>query len=76
MCIYCQQRPPMAPLLIILHTVETEITKRRESRDNDLIGMECMDKGDIWLPQKIVPMSVKIPGSEADVFHHRGPINT
>ncbi len=35
-----------------------------------------MDRGDIWLPQKIAPMPGKIPGAEADAFNHRGPINT
>ncbi len=35
-----------------------------------------MDKGDIWLPQKIVPMPGKIPGAEAEAFNHRGPVNT
>ncbi len=35
-----------------------------------------MDKGDIWLPQKIVPLPGKIPGAEADTSNHRGPINT
>ncbi len=35
-----------------------------------------MDKGDIWLPQRIAPMSGKTPGAEANAFNHRGPINT
>ena len=35
-----------------------------------------MDKGDIWLPQKIAPMPGKIPEAEAEAFNHRGPINT
>ena len=35
-----------------------------------------MDKGDLWLRQKIVPMPGKIPAVEADAFNHRGPINT
>ncbi len=35
-----------------------------------------MDKGDIWVPQKIAPMPGKILGAEADAFNHRGPINT
>ncbi len=35
-----------------------------------------MDKGDIWLLQKIAPMRGKILGDEADAFNHRGPINT
>ncbi len=35
-----------------------------------------MDKGDIWLPQKIAPISGKIHGAEADAFNHRAPINT
>ncbi len=35
-----------------------------------------MDKGGIWLPQKIAPMPGKIPGAEADAFNHRGPVNT
>ncbi len=30
-----------------------------------------MDKGDIWLPQKIAPMPGQIPGAEADAFNHR-----
>ncbi len=33
-----------------------------------------MDKGDIWVPQKIAPMLGKIPEAEADAFNHRGPI--
>ncbi len=37
--------------------------------------MEWMNKGDIWLPQKIAPMPSKIPAAEADAFSHRGPIN-
>ncbi len=35
-----------------------------------------MDKEDIWLPQKIAPVPSKIPGAEADVFYHMGPIST
>ncbi len=35
-----------------------------------------MDKGDILVPQKIVPIPDKIPGAEAGAFNHRGPINT
>ncbi len=35
-----------------------------------------MDKGDIWLPQKIAPMPGKILGAEADTYNHRRPINT
>ncbi len=31
-----------------------------------------MNKGDIWLPQKMDPMPGKIP----DAFNHRGTINT
>ncbi len=31
-----------------------------------------MDKGDIWVPQKIAPMPGKILGAEADAFNHRG----
>ena len=54
--------------------VETEIMK--ESGDNDLMGMEWMDKGDTWVPQKIAPMPGKILGAEPDAFNHRGPINT
>ncbi len=30
-----------------------------------------MGMGDIWLPQKIVPIPGKIPGIEADAFKHR-----
>ncbi len=33
-----------------------------------------MDQGDIWLPQKIVPMPGQIPGSEADAFNHSGDL--
>ncbi len=40
------------------------------------MGKEWLDKGDIWLPQKIAPMPGKIPGAEADAFNNRGPINT
>ncbi len=35
-----------------------------------------MDKGDIWLAQKIAPMPSKIPGAKAAAFNHRGPVNT
>ena len=35
-----------------------------------------MDKGDIWLPQKIAPIPGKIPRAEADAFNNRGSINT
>ena len=35
-----------------------------------------MDKGDIWLPQKIAPMLGKVPGAEAAAFNRRRPINT
>ncbi len=35
-----------------------------------------MDKGNIWVPQKIAPMPGKILGAEAEAFNHRGPINT
>ncbi len=31
-----------------------------------------MNKEDIWLPRKIVPMLGKITGSEADAFNHMG----
>ncbi len=55
-------------------TVETEITKK--NRVNDWMGMEWMDKGDIWLPQKIDPMPEKIPGANTGAFYHSGPINT
>ncbi len=40
------------------------------------MGMEWMDKRDIWPPQKIAPMPGKTPGAEADAFNQRGPINT
>ncbi len=36
--------------------------------------MAGMDKGDIWLPQKIDPM--KIDPMESVTFNRRGPINT
>ncbi len=35
-----------------------------------------MEKGDVWLPQKIALRPVKIPGAEAETFNHRRPINT
>ncbi len=35
------------------------------------MGMEGMDKGDIWLPQKIALVPGKNPGAEADAFSHR-----
>ncbi len=35
-----------------------------------------MDKGHIWLPQKIAPMLGKIPGAEAGAFNQREGINT
>ncbi len=38
--------------------------------------MEWMDKGDIWLLQKIDPMAGQIPETEADAFNHKGPIIT
>ncbi len=34
------------------------------------MGMEWIEKGDIWLPQKIVLMPGKIPGAEAGAFNH------
>ncbi len=40
------------------------------------MGMEYMDKEDIWLPQKIALMPGTIPGAEAEAFNHRRPINT
>ncbi len=35
-----------------------------------------MDKGDIWLPQKICPIPSKLPGVEADAVNDKGPITT